>query len=595
MQGKNKAISYNYMILRLFLQILLLAFALVPSGLANDDRANPETNTPLLEHEQRAIAHEFMISTAHPLATQAGYEMLERGGSAADAMIAAQLVLGLVEPQSSGLGGGAFALYYDADQKRLSSIDARETAPGLAGPFLFYKDGQALGFKEAQLGGRSVGVPGVPKLLEQMHQAYGKLTWMELFEPAIDLAEHGFQVTPRLEGMIEAYAENLKNFDGAKGYLFTLDGQSLKRGDVLKNKDYAETLRDMAFSGSSAIYEGPLAEEIESVVQNYAENPGILTRQDLQSYRLEKRNPVCAPYRIYKICSMGEPSSGGLTILQTLSLLEPYKLAELGAKNPESWNLIAQASALAFTDRNLYMADPDFVNTPGILLLDPRYIEERRKLIDPLRPLKEAKIAAGVPPLWNGPLYAEGNTIDKPGTSHISVVDGQGNVLSMTTTIESAFGSHLMAGGFFLNNELTDFSFEPFGEDGRLVANMIEGGKRPRSSMAPVIVFDHENQPILVIGSAGGSRIIGYVLQRIIAVLDWGIGVQEALAMPNILARSSNKIEVEENDELAREITSAGHTVEITEMNSGLTAIEIKGDTLIGAADPRREGIAKGR
>lgn len=269
-------------------------------------------------------------------------------------------------------------------------------------------------------------------------------------------------------------------------------------------------------------------------------------------------------------------------------------MSALGADNPQSWSLIAQASALAFADRNMYMADPDFVNTPGVLLLDPAYIDERRALIDPARPLQDLVVQAGKPPLWDGPLYDRGNSLDKPGTSHISVVDKEGNVLSMTTTIESAFGSHQMTGGFLLNNELTDFSFESFGKDETLVANMVEGFKRPRSSMSPVIVFDLAGNPVLTLGSAGGSRIIGYVLQRIIAVLDWDIDVTDALKMAHIIVRSEKNIEVEENSILSRALQDNGHNIVRGNMTSGLTAIHIKEDNLIGVADPRREGMAMG-
>ena len=562
--------------------------------MAQDERANPEGAGPSVSYEQTATGSDFMIVTANPLATQAGYEMLQRGGSAADAAIAAQAVLGLVEPQSSGLGGGAFVLYYDAKAKELKSYDARETAPGLSGPFLFYEDGKVMDFKTAQLSGKSVGVPGVPKLLAYLHQVHGVRTWMELFNPAIELAEEGFEVSPRLAAMIVQHANDLRAFTPTDQYFFDGSGQSLEAGTLLKNRPYAETLKDMAFTGANIFYEGPLADQIVQTVQNVPERPGFMTAEDLRRYDIKARKPVCAPYRLYVVCSMGEPSSGGLTVLQALGMLEGYDLGALGADNPQSWSLIAQASALAFADRNMYMADPDFVNTPGVLLLDPAYIEQRRTLIDPARPLQDLVAEAGVPPLWDGPLYDRGNSLDKPGTSHISVVDGEGNILSMTTTIESAFGSHQMVGGFLLNNELTDFSFESLGEEGALVANMVEGFKRPRSSMAPVIVFDLEGNPVLTLGSAGGSRIIGYVLQRIIAVLDWEMDLAESMGTVNIIARSEKNIEVEENSTLSKALQENGHNIVQSSMISGLTGIHIKEDNLIGSADPRREGMALG-
>jgi len=561
--------------------------------MAQDERANPEGAGPAAAHEQTAIAKDFMIVTANPLASQAGYEMLQRGGSAADAAIAAQAVLGLVEPQSSGLGGGAFVLYYDAKAKELKSYDARETAPGLAGPFLFYEDGKIMDFKAAQLSGKSVGVPGVPKLLAYLHQVHGVRTWMELFNPAIELAEDGFDVSPRLAAMIAQHGDDLRSFSPADQYFFKV-GEPLKAGALLKNPEYAETLKDMAFTGANIFYEGPLADQIVQTVQNVQGRPGFMTAEDLRRYDIKARKPVCAPYRLYVVCSMGEPSSGGLTVLQALGMLEGYDLGALGADNPQSWSLIAQASALAFADRNMYMADPDFVNTPGVLLLDPEYIEQRRALMDPARPLQDLVAEAGVPALWDGPLYDRGNSLDKPGTSHISVVDSEGNILSMTTTIESAFGSHQMVGGFLLNNELTDFSFDSIGEEGALVANMVEGGKRPRSSMAPVIVFNLEGNPVLTLGSAGGSRIIGYVLQRIIAVLDWEKDLAESMGMANIIARSEKNIEVEENSILSKTLQENGHNIVQSSMISGLTGIHIKEDNLIGSADPRREGMALG-
>lgn len=581
------------MIYRTFLQALVLFSIVVPFAYALDSSPQPEISTRVSGDSRTARGSDFMIVTSNSHATKVGYEILRRGGSAADAAIAAQATLGLVEPQSSGIGGGAFVLYYDAKSKQLKTIDARETAPGLAGPFLFYKDGKPMNFKAAQLGGRSVGVPGIPKLLEHLHQAHGKLTWMELFEGAIALSENGFEVSPRLSEMVVHYGDGLNKYSDTANYFFP-SGVPIQAGDILKNINYATTLKDYAFYGSSVFYDSGLADKIVDTVQNAHGNAGLITLRDLQNYQLKDRKPVCAPYRAYIVCGMGEPSSGGLTVLQTLGLLEGFDLKALGANNPESWGLIAQASALAFADRNMYMADPDFVNTPNVALLDPQYINERRKLIDVKKPLSEITLDAGKPALWDGPLYERGNSIDRPGTSHISIIDKQGNILSMTTTIESAFGSHLMVGGFMLNNELTDFSFTPFGENGELVANMVEGGKRPRSSMAPTIVFDLEGNPVLVIGSAGGSRIIGYVLQRIIAVLDWGMSIDQATAMPHILARSET-IEFERQNAISNTISELGNNIKIDDLNSGLTAIQIRDDTYIGAADPRREGMAQGQ
>ncbi len=545
------------------------------------------------------IGDDFMIVTANPYATRAGYAILKRGGSAADAAIAAQLVLGLVEPQSSGLGGGAFVLYYDAKTKSLRSFDARETAPALAGKFLFYKNGVPMSFKQARLGGRSVGVPGTPQLLADLHELYGKLTWMELFEDAARLAGEGFTVSPRLSKMLLAHADDLKRFDATAAYFMHEEGSPYKAGEILKNPAYKNTLGDFSLYGPSRFYRGFIAGDIVDLVQNAGDNVGLLTKHDFWDYEVKERKPVCSPYRSYIVCSMGEPSSGGLTLLQILSMLERFDLPSMGVDNPESWHLIAQASALAFADRNHYMADPDFVETPGVMLLEPDYVAMRSKLIESNQPLKD--ISYGIPENWGETqTQGTGDGVDRPGTSHISIIDSYGNALSMTASVESAFGSHLMTGGFLLNNQLTDFNFNPFDkplhEGGMLVANRVQAGKRPRSSMSPTIVFDKVGAPVLIVGSAGGSSIIGYVLQRIVSVLDWGMDVQDALDAPNILAKTDTILIESDREvgELPAQLDSYSNRVDVRDLNSGLTAIHVRGDELIGAADPRREGLALG-
>jgi len=572
-----------------FLQILALCCSLsAPLAAQALIRPQPEISTGSGELSI-ARGQDFMIVTANPHATRAGYEILKKGGSAADAAIAAQLTLGLTEPQSSGLGGGAFILHYNAKDQKLTSYDGRETAPSLAGPFLVQQSGEAMDFMDAVVGGRAVGVPGVPALLKEFHELHGALTWMELFEDPVKLAKDGFEVSLRLSKMVTEAQPRLFQNAEATAY-FLPQGQPIQPGHMLKNPAYAETLKDYAFYGSGRFYLGELAEKIVGTVQNIADNPGLLTMHDFASYEVKRRDPVCGPYRTYIVCSMGEPSSGGLTLLQILGQLEHFDLPTLGPKNPQSWHLIAGASALAFSDRGAYMADSDFVNTPGITLIDPAYLKSRAALIRKDKPLKS--ISPGQPPGWDGPLYKFGDDLARPGTSHISVIDKDGNIVSMTTTIEGAFGSHVMVDGFLLNNQLTDFAFTPRNESQALVANMVEPGKRPRSSMAPTIVFNQAGEPVLVIGSAGGSRIIGYVLQRIIAALDWDMGLPEALSMPHILARGP-KIELEATT-LAQPIESIGNKVEIRDLNSGLTAIQIDKGHFTGAADPRREGHAMG-
>ena len=568
-----------------FLQITALVVCLPLVAWAQDViRPQPEISTGT-GAVSTATGEKFMIVTANPHATQAGYKILKRGGSAVDAAIVAQLVLGLTEPQSSGLGGGAFMLHYNAKDQKLTSYDGRETAPNLATSYMFQQNGAPMAFMDAVVGGRAVGVPGTPALLKETHEIHGKLTWMELFEDAIKLAEGGFEVSPRLAKMIDEAKDRLVKDKNAALY-FLPAGQPIKAGEVIKNPEYAETLKDFAFYGPSKFYRGKVARNIVQTVQNIEENPGLLTTQDFENYEIKQRDPVCGPYRSYIVCSMGQPSSGALTMLATLGMLEGFEITN----DTRGWSIIAQASQLAFADRNKYMADPDFVNTPDIALIDPKYLKPRADLIDPDKPLE--KIEAGTPPNWQGPLYEEGNDIAKPGTSHISIIDSYGNIVAMTTTIEGAFGSHVMVDGFLLNNQLTDFAFTPIDDEQALIANMAQGGKRPRSSMSPTIVFDQAGQPVLIIGSAGGSRIIGYVLQRIIAAIDWGVDISDAMAMPHTLARGK-AIETE-NETLQAPLETQGHVVDLKTLNSGLTAIQFKDDSIIGAADPRREGLALG-
>ncbi len=568
-----------------FIQVsALFALLIAPSFAKEAQRPQPEISTGLAQ-VSKAVGTEYMIVTANPLATQAGADILKKGGSAVDAAITAQLVLGLVEPQSSGLGGGAFMLHYDAKNKKLTSYDGRETAPSLAGPFLFQELGQPMDFMTAVVGGRAVGVPGIPALLKDAHDLYGKLTWMELFDAPIKLASDGFVASPRLAKMVEEAAPRLAKNKNASAYFLTL-GAPVKAGDTLVNTAYEQTLRDYAFYGPSRFYQGFIAKDIVETVQNIEANPGLLTLEDFAAYEVKPRDPVCGPYRSYIVCSMGEPSSGALTILNALGILEGFEVTN----DAKGRRLIVQASALAFADRNLYMADPDFVNTPNVTLLDPEYIKTRAALITPDAPLTD--IVAGVPKGWGGPLYKQGISLPEKGTSHISIVDRHGNIVSMTTTVEGAFGSHVMTNGFLLNNQLTDFAFTPIAEDQSLVANMAEGGKRPRSSMSPTIVFNADGAPVLVVGSAGGSHIIGYVLEQIIAAIDWKLSPEGAMALPHTLSRNG---EVEtENPDLAAALKAAGAAVDVKTLNSGLTAIHIQGDNYIGVADPRREGLAQG-
>ncbi len=540
---------------------------------------------------QPVTAASYMVAAANPLAVQAGVDILAEGGTAADALVAVQTVLGLVEPQSSGLGGGAFLVWYDAETKTLTTLDGRETAPLAATPQLFQKDdGEPMGFFDAVVGGRSVGTPGTPALLQEVHTRWGALAWPGLFDAAIDLADGGFAVSPRLAGLVERDAERLSSYDVTAAY-FLPGGTPVAVGDVLVNAPYAQTLRAMAVGGADAIYTGQIAADIEDTVQRRTDNPGVLSQVDLSIYQVKERPPVCATYRAHDVCGMGPPSSGALTVGQILGMLDGYDLAALGPDNTESWRLIGDASRLAFADRGRYMADSDFVPMPTAGLVDPAYLADRAKALSGQTALSE--VQPGTPAFDHSLNWADDQSIELPSTSHISIVDSFGNVASMTTTIENAFGSRLMVHGFLLNNELTDFSFRSH-RDGVPIANALAPGKRPRSSMSPTIVMK-DGAPVLAIGSPGGSRIIGYTAKSIIAHLDWGMDIQQAVSLPHAVNRFGT-FDVEEGTsaaDLAPALEAMGFEVNVRGLNSGLHAIAI-GDDLQGGADPRREGIALG-
>jgi gamma-glutamyltranspeptidase/glutathione hydrolase len=535
-------------------------------------------------------AQNYMVAAANPHAVEAGRAVLAAGGSAADALVAVQVVLGLVEPQSSGLGGGAFLVYYDAASQTLTTLDGRETAPLAATPTLFQKDGEPLGFFDAVVGGRSVGTPGTPALLEAAHKSWGKLPWGAHFDYAISLAETGFTVSPRLAGLVARDAERLQRFDATRDYFFP-GGTGLAAGDRLTNQAYADTLRAIRAGGATAFYTGGIAEDIVQTVQNAPGNPGVLSKTDLAVYAVKERAPVCADYRDMAVCGMGPPSSGALTVGQILGMLNGYDLAALGPDNAESWRLIGDASRLAFADRGLYMADSDFVPMPTTGLVDPAYLADRGALL--AGPGALESVSPGQPAWDHAMLYAPDESLELPSTSHVSIVDAEGNVASMTTTIENAFGSRLMVRGFLLNNELTDFSFRTH-RDGRPIANRLEPGKRPRSSMSPTIVM-RNGAPVLAVGSPGGSRIIGYVAKTIIAWADWGMDVQSAVALPHAINRFGT-YDLEDGTAAADQaaaLEAMGYEVNLRALTSGLHAIEI-GEGLTGGADPRREGIALG-
>ncbi len=541
-------------------------------------------------------ATRFIVAAANPLATEAGYRVLAQGGSAVDAAIAVQLVLNLVEPQSSGIGGGAFMLVHDAKSKRLVAYDGRETAPAAARPDRFLDaDGKPREFIDAVVGGRSVGVPGTLALLAEAHRRHGRLPWPRLFAPAIALAESGFPVSPRLNMLLAA--ETRLAQPRALSYFYDTDGKPWPVAHTLRNPAFAATLRKIAAGGAAAFYDGDVARDIVATASSHPTNPGDLSLADLAAYRVKVRKPVCGAYRLYKVCGMPPPSSGGITSLQILALLERYDVASMGPASLFAVHLMSEAGRLAYADRDLYLADPDFVAPPAGLL-DRDYLKQRGELIRIDASLGHA--AAGTPPEHETPsrrvAYGEHAALEFPSTSHISVVDRDGNAVAMTTTIEDAFGSRLMTeAGFLLNNELTDFSFVPV-VDGKPVANRVEPGKRPRSSMAPTIVYDPAGRVFIVAGSPGGSAIINYVVKTLLGVIDWKLDPQAAIALPNFGSRNG-PTELEKDTPvaaLASKLAAIGHTVAVIDQNSGAQAIVRTKSGWIGGADPRREGTVNG-
>lgn len=557
------------------------------------DAVAPESSTMRIGLRSSIQSENWMVSAANPLAVEAGANVLRRGGNAIDAMVAVQTMLGLVEPQSSGLGGGAFLVYYDARSGKLTTVDGRETAPMAATPTLFQDaNGQPMEFYDAVVGGRSVGTPGTPALLKTAHEKWGQLEWPTLLSPAIERAEIGFNVSQRLAALIAEDREKLSRDDTAKGYFFDASGEPLEEGALLKNPEYANTLKSLAQNGTDGFYFGPIANDIVAKVQGASWNPGVLSLKDLTNYTVKERDPVCSDYRGYEICGMGPPSSGALTVGQILGLIEPFDIGALGAELPESWRLIGDASRLAFADRGRYMADIDFVPMPLTGLLDKEYLAQRSKLLESNQALES--VEPGMPAFSHAMRLADDEAIEFPSTSHFSIVDAMGNAVSMTTTIENGFGSRLMVRGFMLNNELTDFSFATH-SDGVPIANRLEPGKRPRSSMAPTIVMQ-DGKPVIVTGSPGGSRIIGYVAQSLIALIDWKKSPQGAVSMPHLVNRfGTYDIEAGTTAErLAPALEALGYETSIRDLNSGLHIIQITDQGLIGGADPRREGIVIG-
>ena len=597
--------------MKFFFSKILLAFYLLTTCLnaqQASDQVMPETDTELtvnfeaistevaksLEAKAKGdpvFAKNWMVSVANPHAAAAGARVLSEGGTAADAMVAVQAVLGLVEPQSSGIGGGAFLVWYDSKSGEITTLDGRETAPLAATPRLFQNEnGERLKFWDAVVGGRSVGVPGTPALMEAAHKKWGQNSWNSFFSEAIDLADNGFAVSPRLAALVARDAERLGRFSDTADYFFPNE-QPLVEGHLLTNPAYADLMRRMAKDGAEVIYSGDIARAIIDTVRGAEKNPGVLSLTDLQIYKVKERPAVCVPFRGYQVCGMGPPSSGALTVGQILGLLNQFPPGS--SNDPQTLRLIGDASRLAFADRGRYMADSDFVPMPTKGLLAQDYLSERAKLLNGPDALTEA--VPGNPEYSHASLWADDVSLELPSTSHISIVDRFGNALSMTTTIENSFGSRLMTHGFLLNNELTDFSFSSH-RNGVPIANRVEPGKRPRSSMSPTIILK-DGRPTLVIGSPGGSRIIGYVAEAIVAHIDWGMNIQAAVSIPHAINRFGT-YDLEKGTSLegmVAPLEELGYKVNLRSLNSGLHAISIGENGLFGGADPRREGIAIGQ
>ncbi|MBN47976.1 MAG: gamma-glutamyltransferase [Spongiibacteraceae bacterium] len=539
---------------------------------------------------KHAVSTKNMAVTANPHATDAAQKILSWGGTAVDAAVAAQLVLGLVEPQSSGIGGGAFVLHWNNETKQLSSWDGRETAPAALDSRHFMQGDKAMGFFDAVIGGHSVGTPGVIALLEALHAKHGKLPWTSVFRPAISLARTGFTISPRLHELLVKMPKVAVNPE-ISAYFFEADGKTPKAvGTLLKNPAYADTLERIAKKGAEEFYSGRIAKNIVSAVEDDPNRPGKLRLSDLKQYSAKQREPVCGAFRQYRVCGMGPPSSGGIAVAALLGTLQHVASAKTPAA--DQTHLFAEASRLAFADRNHFIGDPDFVQVPTAGLVDEGYLRQRSSLIKTGSSMRKAPF--GQPPGSKGLGYISARSPELPSTSHFSIVDEYGNIVSMTTSIETAFGSRIMVGGFLLNNQLTDFSFLPEGDNG-LVANRVQGGKRPRSSMSPTIVFEGD-QPRLVIGSPGGSRIIDYVARSIWDILENGVPVAQAIAAPHII-HMGRQLELEEGrarPELIKHLESLGHKVAVKPQTSGLHAIWISDQFLEGGADPRREGTIKG-
>jgi gamma-glutamyltranspeptidase/glutathione hydrolase len=596
---------------RLFAPAVLAAF--VPFSFAQQ----PPPELPSGWTDKTIVyTHREMVAAANPLAVSAGADVLARGGAAIDAAVAVQMVLGLVEPQSSGLGGGAFITYYTASSKTLDGYDGRETAPAAATERYFLDaSGNPLGFTQAVIGGLSTGVPGAIKALETAHKEKGKLPWASLFDAAISLAENGFAISPRLFSALQGANAELKGPRGAGSYFYLPDGSPKPAGTIIKNPDYAASLRAVAAGGADALLKGPIAADIIAKIKGHPTNPGIMELSDFAAYTVKKREVLCGTYRNrWRVCGIGMPTSGPATVLMTLGILQNFDVGALQPNSVAAVHLISEAYRLAYADRGQYMADTDFVCVPTAGLLDANYLKARSGAISLTKSMGAPKV--GSPTGCSTAEQAPQPDDNENGTSHVAIVDQDGNAFSMTTTVESGFGSHQWVRGFVLNNQLTDFSFAPTDSQGKPIANRVQPGKRPRSSMAPMLVFDNNNGGRLhaVVGSPGGSNIIQYVAKTIIGILDWNLDIQSAINLGNFGAQTSATTSLEKGSsvkDLGPGLQALGHTVSVLDINSGIHGITLLNQKPVntdglgamvrplfgyaGGADPRREGTAAGR
>ena len=589
-----------------------------PIGLRHEPTEQYVPPEPPSGYTAKAIqyAPRDMAAAANPLAVQAGVDMLAQGGSAIDAAITVQMVLNLVEPQSSGIGGGAFMLHLNQATAQMLAYDGRETAPKAATADMFIgKDGTPLDFAGAVDGGLAVGTPGLLRMLEAAHKAHGKLPWAQLFAPAIALADAGFAISERMNVSIAGSAARIKaQGEPGASYFLKADGTAKATGTLLKNPELAATLRTIAAGGANSFYTGDIARDIVAKVRTHPTNPGRLTLTDMSGYVHKVREPVCGVYRVsYRICGVPAPSSGGISVLQTLGILNNFDLAGLEANTVDSVHLVSEAYRLAYADQAKYIADSDFVSVPVAGMLDPAYLTARSKLISMQKTIGTP--VAGMPA--GASAAGTDTSLNLPSTSHMSIVDRNGNAISMTTTIENGFGSLQMVRGFLLNNQLTDFSFTERDTDGSLVANRVQPLKRPRSAMAPTFVLNAKTGDLeAIIGSPGGSAIIQYTTKSIIGMIDWNLDVQQAINLPNFGAQTNATTSIEKGSvidtaALRNELTARGHTVvQSTVFTSGLHGVTFNGlrsdgapgllarnpgaGVYSGGADPRREGIAKG-